>query len=132
MTGIEMLTKAVEAAVERQEKKGVSGWGLNNPDPDLFDSIEQGGAFGCTSSTCAHNSHDPASPTIKLLPKAGQLVSLGYEREDPDANFEYFALVLPNTVRYFELRDGQAYWARLKEIDEAGVPNWALANLAVN
>ena len=45
----------------------IEGWGLNNPDEYTYELRETGRYFGqCQSDTCAHNSHDPYGPVMRL------------------------------------------------------------------
>lgn len=128
---IQALTEAVARAVAKMEADGITGWGLGNPDEELFEEVEVSPASGCTTSNCAHNSHDPAAPTTKLILRHGKIVSLGSQSES-DGYSEWFAVIGDNEPRFFRLNDHQAYWAKLWENDISQIPEWALANLVQN
>lgn len=129
---IQALTEAVSRAVAKMETDGIIGWGLETFDNELFEKVEMSPASGCTTSNCAHNSHDPAAPTVKLITRHGEkIVNLGSENES-DGYTEWYAVIGDNEPRFFRLNDSQAYWAKLWEIDVNGVPDWALAQLSKN
>lgn len=129
---IQALTEAVARAVAKTEADGITGWGLNNPNKELFERVAVGGATGCTSETCNHVSHDPAEPTYKIIPKSGSFVTLGSEYTDGETEYIWYALISDNAPRFFELRDPRHYWASIKEIEVNRIPDWALAQLAQN
>jgi hypothetical protein len=112
----------------RLNAEGITGWGLSNPNPELFELSEVSEASGCTSQTCNHVSHSPAAPTCKLIPRAGRLVHLGSEMEVDECEITFYALVMTDEVKFFELRDPGYYWASLVGVEM--VPDWALSNLA--
>ena len=116
------LIEIVEAAVSRKGVTGITGWGLGNPNDELFEEFEIGESVGCTSETCNNVSHDPAAPTVKLIQKAGQLVDLG---QDSEAN--YYGLVIGDDVRFLRLTSSRAYWDSIRLVEE--VPDWALLKL---
>src|SRR5260221_9550412 len=52
----------------------IEGWGLNNPDKVAYELRETGRYMGqCQSETCAHNSHDPYGPVMRLTLKTSLL-----------------------------------------------------------
>lgn len=120
------LHELVEAAIQRREMDGISGWGLNNPDESLFYDIATGPAVGCDSDTCNHVSHSPSDRTYKLIPRRGQLVSLGSEGHDDRSDF--YAVVEGEVVLAFvEVRGSRAYHDDARIVEE--VPDWALLEL---
>ena len=126
------LTEAIARAVAKMESEGITGWGLNNPDEELFESVTVSSAHGCTSQTCNHVSHDPAEPDYKIIPKAGKLVYLGDETGDEERRYEWHVLITDNEPRFFELRDPRHYHSSIQEISPDQIPDWALARLAKN
>jgi len=73
---MENLFSEMRRALNLMRAAGIEGWGLSNPNPDLFNLVEVGGSVGCTSETCNHWSHDPAAPVNKLVPRDGWAISL--------------------------------------------------------
>lgn len=120
----------IEMAVERLEQDGISGWGLDGDKQVMqyFDRIATGGAFGCTTDTCNHNSHDPAAPNYRLVPRDGRLICLDRTREG-DFNAVYYVLILPDRAVYLRVSDERAYWARIEQVNAADVPTWMLAEV---
>lgn len=127
---LQALTETVARAISRLQADGVEGWGLDNPDTELFDVVTVSSASGCTSDTCNHHSHDPAAPDYKLVPKSGKLINLGSEMEDRETDVRYYALVMTEAMHFFRYSQGRAYWASIREIDADHVPEWAMASLA--
>lgn len=123
---VNKLTTLVEEAMARRMADGITGWGLNNPDPELFDRIEVGPAFGCDSDTCNHVSHDPSAPDRKIIPRRGALVSLGDEGSDD--RYSYYAVIDGDDVTFIEVSESRTYYASARLVDN--VPDWALLNLA--
>jgi hypothetical protein len=72
---VEELYNEMHHALNLVRADGVEGWGLENPDPELFHLAQTEGPVGCTSETCNHWSHDPAAPVNKLVPHDGWLIS---------------------------------------------------------
>lgn len=129
---IQALTEQVARAIARMEADGIEGWGLENPDKELFDLVNIGSSTGCTSDTCNHVSHDPASPHYKIVPKSGKLVTLGNEMDGSETDYIWYALVSDDAPRFFEMRDPRHYWATIKEVEADKIPDWALAQLGQN
>ena len=131
---MEKLLQDVKRALELLKRDGIEGWGLNvHPDLEEYgDIIETAPPEGCTSETCAHNSHDPAAPTRRWVPHEGTtLVHLGGETLGDETRIDYFALLSPGgDVVYLKLVDHPYYWATLDSVDASRVPVWALASLA--
>jgi hypothetical protein len=121
------LYELVNHALERDAAPGITGWGLDNPDPALFDAEEVGPAYGCDSDTCHCNSHGSSAPDVKLIPKRGTLVFLG--EEGHDSWTKYFALVeAPTVLAFVEVSGDRAYHDTARCVER--VPLWALKNLA--
>lgn len=126
------IVEAVARALERLSRPGVEGWGLR-----VFGDMEAAGDLvvltehnGCTSETCSHWSHDPAAPELRWVPRDGRLISLGYDLEPDETTVSYYAHIVENDVRYVRLVEPQFFHAEAGYIDEADVPEWALARLA--
>lgn len=126
------LAELVARAVARMALPGIEGWGLNNPAPDLFDEVIVRGAGGCTSQTCAHNSHGYAAPDYRLTPREGlRLVELGDEPALKEATIVYYAVVADDgEARFISVNYPRHYHASAREINASEVPEWALARLA--
>jgi hypothetical protein len=85
---------------------------------------------GCTNSNCNHVSHDPASPWIKLIPKQGKLVYLGFI-EQGEKTFHYYALISTRSfTRYFKVVNELFFWDEIYEIESVGVPDFLLARFS--
>ena len=117
------LITLVERAIADMAAEGIEGWGIGNPAPDAFRIVETGPSVGCISDTCAHNSHDPASPTYRLLPTNGELVSLGH-----DEGSDYYVHV-GERVRGFVVTADRGYYDRVREVDPNQIPAWAIARI---
>jgi len=127
---LQILTETVARAVARMETEGIKGWGLGNPDENIFSAVQEGAATGCTSQTCHHNSHDPAASMMKLIPVSGKIVNLGSEWTDGEVDHTYYVLITDAAPKFYELTDPRHYWASLQQIEAEQVPEWAMANLA--
>lgn len=126
------LEQMIAHAIEVNAREGITGWGIYNPNPFLFEMIEIGGATGCDSDTCNHHSHDAAAPTYKIVLRdnAQAMIHLGGGGDD-----EYYAIVskrrAPGDLVYFvRVRSDRAYYDRVDTVDAKEVPAWCLMNLA--
>jgi len=90
--------------------------------------IDLGENVGCTSETCAHESHDPAAPMRRWVPRSGRLVELGVDEEPGETIVRYYAHLDGDTVRYLRVEEPRFTWASAEYVD--AVPDWALARLA--
>ena len=126
------LAELVARAVARLALPGIEGWGLNNPAPDLFDEVIVREAGGCTSQTCAHNSHGYAAPDVRLVPREGwHLVDLDDEPDVDETSLNYLAVVRDDgEARFIRVRYSRFHHASAREIPASEVPEWALAKLA--
>jgi hypothetical protein len=127
----EELYNEIRRALNLVRAEGVEGWGLENPDPELFHLAEVGGPIGCTSETCNHWSHDPAAPVNKLVSHSGWAVSsLGSCADERRAGYvEFFITWRGDAARVWRLDEPGQYWARMAEIRASELPAWALARL---
>jgi hypothetical protein len=121
------LNEMIVAAIARQAANGITGWGLNNPDPALFTSHDVGEAVGCDSDTCNHNSHDAAAPSVKLIPVRGTLIDLGTEGHDNWTTY-YTLIDGDNVIAHIEVSGDRAYHDRARIV--ANVPDWCLTAMA--
>lgn len=138
--GLQELMEHVLESIEFLSKDGIEGWGLYTIAEDgVYEPhggfggtlIISGATYGCTSETCGHVSHDPAAPVVKWLPPEGsRLVHLGGETTSDGAERDYYAVVLENGVLFAERYEPPHRHARLRFIEAAHVPKWALARLA--
>jgi len=122
------FVERVALATERMKVEGIEIW---RPDvseelEEIFKVVVSGSSVGCNNQQCNHNSHDPASPYIKLIPKSGKLVYLG-ELEQGENTFNYYALFQNNTTLYFQVVRELFYWDRIYQIEPIGVPEVLLA-----
>jgi len=130
MTVPTALVEAVGRAVERLSRPGIEGWGLRICEDMAAagELVEVSERIGCTSETCAHESHDPAAPMCRWLPRGGQLVELGSDEEPGETRVRYYAHLDGDTVRYIRVEEPRFYHAEAQYIES--VPDWALARLA--
>ena len=129
------LEKTIKNALEKMKSEGIEGWGLNNPDETLFETVVSGPATGCTTETCNHFSHDPAASYIKLVPQFGKLSQIGSETQPDESEVSWYILVDGEgvgdaDVRYLRLGNQRSYWSTLLIVESEEVPAWALASLA--
>lgn len=131
---MDRLSEAVRRAVDRLSRDGIEGWGLQVTSrlQELGELVAVAGVDGCVSSTCGHHSHDPAAPTVRWVPRDGvRIVLLGEEPAPDDQAVRYYAVLSEDgAVIYAQFVESVPFWARLMEIDEVFVPDWALASLA--
>ena len=128
------LAERIERALRRLRAPGISGWGLDAE----YLAERFGGevalvepAWGCTSETCAHNSHDPAAPVLKWIPPEGcEIVRLGSENLPDEYEAEYFVVRRGDEEHYLYVSYHRSYHTRVYEIDAEEVPDWAFAQLA--
>ena len=118
----------VQIAVKRMKAEGITLWRpyIDEELEDIFQVAIVGESEGCTNQQCGHVSHDPASPYIKLVPKSGKLVYLGFI-EQGEKTFHYYALLSTKNTRYFQIVSEQFFWDRIYEIESVGVPDFLLA-----
>lgn len=129
---MEELVYQVRRALNLMRADGIEGWGLENPNPEVFNFAETGGPVGCTSETCIHWSHDPAAPVNKLVPRGGwALSSLGScGAEGASGYVEFYVTWKGGVARAWRLDAPDQFWATLKEVRAGELPAWALAKLA--
>ena len=126
---MERLTKAIERAVRRMKRDGVEGWGLNNPNKEIFDVVVTGGPKGCDSDTCRHVSHDGADYYYKIFPKKkdAEFVLLG---EDEKGENYYYLYKDEEQELFFHLRDGGHYHDRIWQVEPEEIPEFILSEFA--
>ena len=124
------FVERVKQAVQNMEAEGITLWrpGVSKELQELFDVVISGPSEGCTNEQCNHDSHDPASPYIKLIPKQGKLVFLG-DVEYGEKRYYYYALVTSDKTRYFEVKEERFYHDGIHEISADEVPEFLLARL---
>jgi hypothetical protein len=118
----------VKQAIERMKAEGITLWRptVDEELQEIFYVAVVSDSEGCTNAQCNHNTHDPASPIIKLIPKSGKLVYLG-QVEYGEKTFYYYALLLTQNTRYFKVIQEPFFWNQIYEIESAGVPDYLLA-----
>lgn len=80
----------------------LTGWGLNNPDKNIFSLEDTGEEMGhCMSETCAHYSHDPLGPVNRLVLKDGLMESVRSDSEPATDDRDP-----PNAIDYYSLPNG--------------------------
>jgi len=121
----------VKQATERMKAEGIELWlpSVSEELQEFFYVAIVSDSEGCTNSNCNHNTHDPASPIIKLVPKEGRLVYLG-NVEYGEKTFYYYALFQNNITLYFEVVEEPFRWQRINEIESIAVPDFLLARFA--
>jgi len=127
------FVERVQKAVQRIQAEGITLWRpfVDEELEQIFEVAIVQESEGCTNSNCNHNSHDPASPYIKLIPKSGKLVYLGYI-EQGEKTFHYYALLSTKNTKYFQIVNEQFFWDRIYEIESIGVPDFLLARFGEN
>jgi len=125
------FVERVKQAVQNMKADGIELWRptVDEELEDIFQVAIVGESVGCTNQQCNHNSHDPSSPKIKLIPKQGKLVYLG-ELEQGENTFYYYALLTPNGTKYFQVVNEEFFWHRIYEIEPIGVPDFLLVKFA--
>lgn len=128
---MEELVYQVRRALNLMRADGIEGWGLENPNPEVFNFAETGEPVGCTSETCNHFSHDPAAPVNKLVPRSGWVLSsLGSCRAEGASGYvEFYVTWKGEVARAWRLDAPYQFWATLKETRAGELPAWALAKL---
>lgn len=129
----EKLIRAVQTALEKLNRDGIEGWGLNalyitydDGTREFGELVEVGPEYGCTSETCNHVSHDPAAPTLKWIPPEGY--RLNFIGDDGERTFYHVA---NDDEEYIIVRvEGGHYHDSLQWGDFEDVPEWMLARLA--
>ena len=119
----------VKEAVKRMEEEGIVLWRpyVSEELQEIFTVSIIHESEGCTTNNCNHVSHDPASPWIKLIPKQGKLVYLGFI-EQGEKTFHYYALISTRSfTRYFKVVNELFFWDEIYEIESVGVPDFLLA-----
>lgn len=130
MTNAE-FAKLIVHAIAVSVADGISGWGMNNPDSNLFDEVEISGSYGCTDSMCNHNSHDPAAPTIKIVPKNDRYTIINIGCDDC---YTYYALVSKDKrpgdlIHFMRYSEDRGYHDSIRVIQSSEVPHWCLMNM---
>jgi len=125
------FVQRVKQAVERLKAEGIELWrpSVSEELQELFYVAIVSDSEGCTNAQCNHNSHDPASPIIKLVPKSGKLVYLG-NVEYGGQTFYYYALFQNNGTLYFEVVSEPFRWQRIYQVESFVVPDFLLAKFA--
>jgi hypothetical protein len=119
--------EAMETAVTEFEGNGITGWGINNPDQNLFDMIEVSPPHGCFTSNCNHISHDPANSDRKLIAKKGWVITY----LDSDGQNDYYAITTENRlpgdqIQFVVKETGGSYYDHVYFTNF--LPNWVLVN----
>jgi len=121
----------VKQATERMRAEGIELWRPNVSEElqEIFYIAIVSDSEGCTNGQCNHNSHDPASPIIKLVPKSGKLVYLGNVEYGEKTSY-YYALFQNNTTLYFEVVSEPFRWQKIYQIESFLVPDFLLVKFA--
>jgi len=129
---MENLIYEMRRALNLMRADGIDGWGLSNPDPEVFNLVETGEPVGCTSETCNHFSHDPAAASIKLVPRGGWVLSFlgSCGAEGASGYVEFYITWRGEVARAWRLDAPDQFWATVKEVQAGELPAWALAKLA--
>jgi hypothetical protein len=111
------LAEIVHAAVVRMAQPGITGWDLNNPNEELFDTVKV--------------SEDKTK--LILVDDENMMINLGYETyNNSDLTLTYYAVVsVDGTAEFFRLREErQGRCDCILGIDAPDVPEYMLAKLA--
>jgi hypothetical protein len=111
-------------------RKGIQGWELGNPDPEIFDTriIEVFGA--CKDCFAREMCGAPSESIRELVPKSGEIVELGSECNGEGERSSYYALLSSRETRYILAREPKYLWARAFMIPEEQVPGRVLSALS--
>jgi len=118
----------VREAVVRLKMEGIILWKPYVDDDEItkeFDVSIVDRSVGCTEETCDHSTHDPASPSLKIIPRAGRLVYLGVLQYGPIRR-TYYALLTNNNTKYYEVVEEPNFYTKIFLIDPAAVPDFML------
>ena len=124
------FVERVALATERMKAEGIEIWrpSIDEELEDIFQVAIVGESVGCTNQQCNHNSHDPASPTIKLIPKTGKLLFLG-EVQYSETTSYFYALLQNNSATYYEVVSEPFFWDKIFQVESIVVPDFLLARL---
>jgi len=117
-------------AIENMKVDGIELWrpGVTTFIENDFKVIISGSSVGCTSDACNHNSHDPASPYIKLIPREGSLIKLG-EVQYGEVSYIFYALIKSDYTNYYCVQREPHYHDQIFDMDANNVPDFILARL---
>jgi len=120
----------VQQAIENMKVDGIELWrpSVTKFIENDFKVVISGSSVGCTSDTCNHNSHDPASPIIKLIPREGKLVLLG-EVQYGEVTDIFYALIKSDYTNYYCVQKEPNYHDQIFDMTANNVPDFLLARL---
>lgn len=110
--------------LQENSTEGITGWGLRNPDPQVFSLVVTSPVQGCRNERCGHMSHDSAAPVVKLTPLTGwTLHDLG--SNGGEGRF-YVAVSdgVSDGVKAYCFSDGGHYWDHISECAPEAVPHF--------
>jgi len=120
----------VQQAVQNLQVDGIELWRpyVSDTLENYFKVVISGASVGCTSDTCNHNSHDPASPYIKLIPREGCLIKLG-EVQYGEVTYVFYALIKSDYTNYYCVQKEPYYHDQIFDMPANSVPDYLLARL---
>jgi hypothetical protein len=120
----------VYQAIQDMEVDGIELWRpyITNALENDFKVIISGASIGCNNETCNHNSHDPASPYIKLIPREGRLIKLG-EVQYGEVTDIFYALIKSDYTNYYCVQKEPYYHDQIFDMTANNVPDYLLARL---
>jgi len=121
----------VREAVQRLQSEGIILWRpyVDDDIAKIFDISIADHSIGCNNESCNHNSHDPASPFLKITPKEGKLLFLG-ELEYGEIKRVYYALLRQSGTLYYEVVEEPFYHTKIFPVQPSAVPDFLLARFS--
>jgi len=115
-------------AKERSQREGIILWRpyMNDDEiTEVFDVSIVDRSIGCSDESCNHDNHDPASPSLKIIPKEGKLIYLGVLQYGPIRR-TYYVLLTNNNTKYYEVVEEPNYYTKIFPISPNVVPDFML------
>jgi len=128
----DFVERAREAR-ERLRREGIILWRPRVDDDDIlkmFDVSIVDRSVGCTDETCEHNNHDPASPSLIIMPKEGRLLYLGVLNYGAIRRTYYVLLRSDAPTLYYEVVEEPNYYTKIFPVSPAAVPDFMLVSFA--
>jgi len=115
----------VKEAVQRLQSEGIILWRpyVDDEITQVFDVSIIDGSVGCINESCNHSTHDPSSPSLKIIPKEGKLIYLGVLNYG-EIRRTYYALLRSSDTLYYEVVEEPHYYTKIFQIDGQRVPDF--------
>jgi len=121
------FVERVKEAVSRLKADGIVLWRpyVDDEITQFFDVSIVDGSVGCTNENCNHETHDPSSPSLKIVPREGKLLYLGVLNYG-EIRRTYYALFTDITTKYYEVVEEPQYYTKIFPISPNVVPDFML------